>query len=74
MRREERAREEAAERLKRPFADADINTIKDAIKAKTGTRPRFHGRDQLLDILEYANSADEINSGDKNIVDFAVKM
>ena len=55
--REERARKEAAERLKRPFVDANINTI----KAKAGTRPRFNVRDQLLDILEYANSDDEIN-------------
>ena len=49
--REERARKEAAERLKRPFVDANINTI----KAKAGTRLRFNVRDQLLDILEYAN-------------------
>ena len=68
--RDERARVEAADRLKRPFADADINTIKDMIKAKTGKRPRFNGREQLLDILEYANSADDVDSGDLNTFHF----
>ena len=72
--RDERARQEAAERLKRPFADADINTIKDLIKAKTGKRPRFNGREQLLDILEYANSADDVDSGDLSTFCFVVKM
>ena len=61
--RDERAREEAAERLKRPFADADINTIKDKIKANTGTRPRFNRQEHLLDISEFANTTDDIDSG-----------
>ena len=62
--RDERAREEAAERLKRPFADVHINTIKNMIKEKTETKPRFNGREQLLDILEFANSTDDIDQGD----------
>lgn len=32
----------------RTFADADINTIKNMIKAKKGTKPRFNEREQLL--------------------------
>ena len=60
QRRENEARERslAAERQKRPLEDADVGTIKDAIKEHTGKRVRFSGKDQLLDILEIAQDDD----------------
>ena len=60
--------------MKHPYADADINTIKFMIKAKNGRRPRFNGREQLLDILEHANSADVIDSGYRDISDIKYEM
>ena len=72
--RDDRDRKEAAQRLMRPYANADINTIKNVIRAKTGKRPRFKGGKQLLDILEYAISADDVDSGYRNIFDINYKM
>ena len=57
--REEEARASAAEGQKRPFEDADINTIKDCIKEITGKRPRFNEKQQLLDILEFVSSSND---------------
>ena len=64
-RRENEAKERslAAERQKRPLEDADVNTIKDAIKEHTGKRVRFSGKEQLLDILEIAQDSDKSDEG-----------
>ena len=55
----EKARNLAAESQKRPLEDEDISVIKDAIKQRIGTRPRFNGKEQLLDILETLQDNDE---------------
>ena len=60
---EANARSLAAERQKRPLEDADVNTIKDAIKEHTGKRVRFSGKEQLLDILEVAQDTDDCDQG-----------
>ena len=53
----------AAENQKRPFEDADVDTIKDRIKELTEKRPRFSGKEQLLDILEFVSTAEETQIG-----------
>ena len=49
-----------------------VNT--DMITAKTGKISRFNGQEQLLDILEYVNSADDVDLGDLSTFCSAVKM
>ena len=61
--RDQEARTLAAESQKRPHEDEDINTLKDRIKEKTGKRPRFNGKEQLLDILEHVNSTEMTEAG-----------
>ena len=68
--RNEHAREEAAERLKRPFADADIDTIKDMTKQRRERDHASTGENNCFDILEFANTTDDIDSGYVNIVSF----
>ena len=53
----------AAENQKRPFEDADVNTIKDRIKELTGKRPRFSEKEQLLNILEFVSTTEETQIG-----------
>ena len=48
---EQRERQEAVDRQQRPYTEMDVNQIKDLIKERTGKKPRFTGKDQLVDIL-----------------------
>ena len=61
--RDQQARVMAAENQKRPFEDADVNTIKDRIKELTGKRPRFSEKEQLLNILEFVSTTEETQIG-----------
>ena len=60
---DQQARVMAAENQKRPFEDADVNTIKDRIKELTGKRPRFSEKEQLLNILEFVSTTEETQIG-----------
>ena len=60
---DQQARVMAAENQKRPFEDADVDTIKDRIKELTGKRPRFSEKEQLLNILEFVSTTEETQIG-----------
>ena len=51
----------AAENQKRPFEDADVDTIKDCIEELTGKR--FSGKEQLPNILEFVSTAEGTQIG-----------